>query len=80
MSNEFLINRETYKKIKSFDRAQMELFLKGVMKDAADNPGIAIDKDALRSEIGAIKGVGESRLNEIMAVIDKYLPSFEEEK
>lgn len=34
---------------------------------------LALDMDKLRKEIGEIKGVGESRLNEIMAVIEDNL-------
>ena len=79
MANETLLNRATYKKIKSFDRVQMDNFIKDIYKSAAEETSTAVDMDMLRKEIGAIKGVGESRLNEIMAVIDKYLPSFEEE-
>ena len=75
MGNETLLDRATYKKIKSFDRVQMDNFIKDIYKSAAEETSadIDIDMDMLRKEIGAIKGVGESRLNEIMAVINKFL-------
>ena len=74
MEKDYLLDRTTYKKIKSFDRNQMEQFIKGIIDNAADNIDIVqLDTTKLRSEIGAIKGVGESRLNEIMAVIEKHL-------
>ena len=34
---------------------------------------VTLDLDELRKEIGSIKGVGEKRLDEIMAVVEKYL-------
>lgn len=42
-------------------------------EDVAENNNVSLDMDKLRKEIGEIKGVGESRLNEIMAVIEKNL-------
>ena len=52
----------------------MEQFIKDIIDNAADNiDAVQLDTTKLRSEIGAIKGVGESRLNEIMAVIEKNL-------
>ena len=80
MEKDYLLDRTTYKKIKSFDRNQMEQFIKGIIDNAADNIDIVqLDTTKLRSEIGAIKGVGESRLNEIMAVIEKHLEKKTEE-
>lgn len=73
MSDECLMDRATYKRIKSFDRKQMDDFVKDVYRSAAENAGAAVDMDKLRKEIGAIKGVGENRLNEIMAVIEKNI-------
>lgn len=80
MEKDFLLDRTTYKKIKSFDRKQMEQFIKDIIDNAADNiDAVQLDTTKLRSEIGAIKGVGESRLNEIMAVIEKHLEKKAEE-
>ena len=80
MEKDFLLDRTTYKKIKSFDRKQMEQFIKDIIDNAADNTDtVQLDTTKLRSEIGAIKGVGESRLNEIMAVIEKHLEKKTEE-
>ncbi len=80
MEKDFLLDRTTYKKIKSFDRKKMEQFIKDIIDNADDNiNAVQLDTSKLRSEIGAIKGVGESRLNEIMAVIEKYLEKKTEE-
>ncbi|MGN0619271.1 MAG: hypothetical protein ACI4J7_09650 [Ruminiclostridium sp.] len=73
MPNETLLDRATYKKIKSFDRVQMDNFIKDIYKSAAEEADTAVDMDKLRKEIGAIKGVGESRLNEIKDIIERHL-------
>ena len=69
-----MLDRATYKKIKSMTRDEMQNFLtnyyNNVMEDA-NAP--TLDLDELRKEIGGIKGVGEKRLDEIMAVIEKHL-------
>lgn len=78
MEKDFLLDRTTYKKIKAFDRKQMENFIKDIYANGAENNNaVQLDMSKLRNEIGAIKGVGESRLNEIMAVIEKNLSSEE---
>lgn len=75
MSNKLALDRVTYKKIKGFDRNQMEQFLADIYANAAEdvakNNAVSLDMDKLRKEIGEIKSVGENRLNEIMAVIEQ---------
>ena len=79
MEDIITLSRETYKKIKGFDRNQMQGFLQDIYKsatdDAATTNAVSIDMEKLRKEIGEIKGVGENRLNELMAVIEKNLES-----
>ena len=69
-----MLDRATYKKIKSMTREDMQNFLtnyyNNVMEDA-NAP--TLDLGELRKEIGSIKGVGEKRLDEIIMVIEKYL-------
>lgn len=68
----FSLSRDTYKKIKSFNREQMEQFIAEIYQEAKTRYSeAAIDLDTLRSEIGKIKGIGENRLNEIMAIIER---------
>lgn len=71
---EKMLDRATYKKIKAMSREEMQKFLtnyyNNVMQDASE---ATLDLDELRKEIGGIKGVGEKRLDEIMAVVEKYL-------
>lgn len=74
MAQELVLDRATYKKIKSMSREEMQKFLTNyyynVMEDAETS---AVDLEALRAELSSIKGVGEKRLDEIMSVIRKYL-------
>ena len=69
-----MLDRATYKKIKGMTREEMQNFLtnyyNNVMEDA-EAP--TLDLGALRKELGGIKGVGEKRLDEIMAVIERHL-------
>ena len=55
----------------------MEQFLADIYanaaEDVAENNTFSLDMDTLRKEIGEIKGVGESRLNEIMAILEQHL-------
>ena len=69
-----MLDRAIYKKIKGMTREEMQNFLtnyyKNVMEDA-EAP--TLDLGELRTEIGSIKGVGEKRLDDIMAMIKKHL-------
>lgn len=69
----FSLSRDTYKKIKAFNREQMEQFIAEIYKEAEERYSeTAVDLDQLRAEIGQIKGIGEHRLNEIMVVIEQF--------
>ena len=69
-----ILDRATYKRIKSMTREEMQNFLtnyyNNVMEDA-EAP--TLDLGELRTELGSIKGIGEKRLDEIMAVIERHL-------
>ena len=77
MDDNLILKRDTYKKIKGFDRKQMEQFLSDIYANAAEealkNNSISLETEKLRKEIGKIKGIGQNRLNEIMAVIENNL-------
>lgn len=57
--------RELYKKIKNMDRMQMTDFFLSVYEDAYNN----INYDKIAKEIGEIKGIGEVKLEQIMAIL-----------
>ena len=69
-----MLDRATYKKIKGMTCEEMQNFLtnsyNNVMEDA-NAP--TLDLGELRKELSGIKGVGEKRLDEIMAVIERHL-------
>ncbi len=71
-NKQFIISRELYKKIKGMNREQMQVFATEIYLDGVKSVETAnIDLYRLRTEIGAIKGIGENRLNEIMEVIQR---------
>ena len=70
----FVLTRDLYKQLKSFDKEKMQavltnIYLEGVNSVETSN----VDLDELRSVIGGVKGIGEKRLDEIMAAIGEYL-------
>ncbi len=76
--NVYTLTRETYKRLKSFNRAQMQEFISEVYRGAEENAASVVDDvdfEELRSRIGEVKGVGEARLNDIMDVIKEYFGS-----
>lgn len=81
MENEPTIDRTLYKKIKSMDRATMDKLVKNVYYQGyEDAQSHSIDYDTLRADLRQIKGIGESRLNEIMSVIDKHIELVNDEQ
>lgn len=69
-----MLDRATYKKIKGMTREEMQNFLTNYYNNVmADAEAPILDLSELRTELGSIKGVGEKRLDEIMAVIKKHL-------
>ncbi len=78
MSQKYSLDRETYRAVKKMDRAQMEQMLTNVyVSGKNDAESACIDFDELRTAIGQIKGIGESRLNEIMDVIQSFMENTE---
>ena len=74
--NQELVNRALYKHIKSMNRAEMESFVRNIFNQGyqrAEEETHPIDYDSLRVDLSKIKGIGESRLNEIMTVIDNHI-------
>ena len=58
------------------NRAEMENFVRNVFNqgyEKAEEETYSIDYDSLRADLSRIKGIGESRLEEIMTVIDKHI-------
>lgn len=74
VKEDFVLDRALYKTIKNMNKDKMSGFLNdiyymGVRDASADS----VNMDTLREKIGGIKGIGESRLNEIMDVISREI-------
>ncbi len=74
MKEDFVLDRSLYKTIKNMNKDKMsgllnDIYYMGVKDASADS----VNMDTLREKIGSIKGIGESRLNEIMDVIGREI-------
>ena len=73
-----LLNRNLYRQIKSMDKNELSRTLNNIYEMGKEDAmkgieAVDIDMDRLRSQIGAIKGIGETRLNQIMEIIADHL-------
>ena len=68
-----MIDRDTYRNIKRMNRTELMDFLDRYSNHLLENEESIIDLSALRQELSKINGVGQKRLDEIMAVIEKFL-------
>lgn len=72
MAEQKIIDRDTYRAIKKMSREELQAFLvryaNELQKDAP-----AVDLREVEKEIKAVKGIGEKRAEEIMAIIEKHL-------
>lgn len=79
-----LLNRNLYRQIKSMDKNELSRTLNNIYEMGKEDAmkgieAVDIDMDKLRSQIGAIKGIGEARLNLIMEIIAGHLNIHKEE-
>ena len=68
-----MIDRDTYRSIKRMNRTELMDFLDRYSNHLLENEESIIDLSALRQELSKINGVGQKRLDDIMAVIEKFL-------
>ena len=73
-----LLDRNLDRQIKSMDKDTMTRTLANIYQMGKDDAmqgidAIDIDLDKMRSEISAVKGIGEVRLNQIMEIIKDNL-------
>ena len=70
----FELPRSLYKEFKKMSREQMQAVLTYIYHQVAESvEAVSVDLDELRKAIGNINGIGEKRLDEIMAVIKGFL-------
>ena len=79
-----LLNRNLYRQIKSMDKNELSRTLNNIYEMGKEDAmkgieAVDIDMDKLRSQIGAIMGIGETRLNLIMEIISEHLNVNKEE-
>lgn len=67
MPEKMLLDRALYKRIKSMNKDEMSKFIEKIYRMGVEDSTIDIEK--VKSEISEIKGIGESRLNQIMEII-----------
>ena len=72
-----LLTRDLYRSIKAMNRETMEKTINNIYdmgaKDALEDAVIDLDVDKIRTEIGAISGIGEKRLEQIMEIIQRNI-------
>ena len=72
MAEQKIIDRDTYRAIKKMSREELQAFLvryaNEVQKDAP-----AVDLREVEKDLKAVKGIGEKRAEEIMAIFEKHL-------
>ena len=74
MSENHVLDRETYRKIKKMSREEMHNFLMRYADGLlADEDNKTIDLPALEDDLRQVKGIGAKRLEEIMKIIEKHL-------
>ena len=67
------IDRDTYRKNKKMNREELTKFILQYGDELLGEQGKTIDLPALEAELSKIKGIGGKRLEEIMAVIERFL-------
>ena len=73
---EKILDRSLYRQIKQMDKNTMQDFIQDIYESGKQQAEAQkVDYDALREDLSKIKGIGEARLNEIMAVLEHHLTS-----
>lgn len=68
-----IIDRETYRKIKKMGREELQAFLIRYAEGLLEDNDKTIDLREVENDLRKIKGIGEKRLEEVMAIIEKRL-------
>ena len=72
MAEQKIIDRDTYRAIKKMSREELQAFLVRYA-DELQKDAPAVDLREVEKDIKAIKGIGEKRAEEIMAIFEKHL-------
>ena len=67
-----IIDRDTYRTIKKMSREELQAFLMRYA-DSLREDAPTLDLRELEKDIKGVKGIGEKRAEEIMAIIERHL-------
>ena len=73
MSEQKIIDRDTYRSIKKMSREELQALLIRYADGLLENNGKTIDLREVEKDLRQIKGIGDKRVEEIMLVIEKHL-------
>lgn len=73
MPEQKIIDRDTYRAIKKMSREELQVFLMRYANGLLENDGKSIDLREVENNLRQIKGIGDKRVEEIMAVFEKHL-------
>ena len=73
MSEQRIIDRDTYRAIKKMSREELQAFLVRYADGLLENDGKTLDLREVEKDLRQIKGIGDKRIEEIMTVIEKHL-------
>ena len=73
MPEKQIIDRDTYRSIKKMSRDELQGFLLRYADGLMEKDNKTIDLREVEKDLRQIKGIGDKRIEEIMAVIEKHL-------
>ncbi len=73
MPEQKIIDRDTYRSIKKMSREELHAFLMRYADGLLEKDGKSIDLREVEKDLRQIKGIGDKRVEEIMAVFEKHL-------
>jgi len=73
MAEQKIIDRDTYRAIKKMSREKLQAFLMRYTDGLLEKDGKSIDLREVEKDFRLIKGIGDKRIEEITAVIEKHL-------
>lgn len=73
MPEQKIIDRDTYRAIKKMSREELQGFLLRYADGLMEKDNKTIDLREVEKDLRQIKGIGDKRVEEIMAVFEKHL-------
>ena len=73
MAEQKIIDRDTYRSIKKMSREELQAFLIRYADGLLEKDGKSVDLREVEKDLRQIKGIGDKRVEEIMAVFEKHL-------